>query len=355
LDVYLFCSGCIERCKSISRIQLAKVCSLLFSRDRNIFYLESQNPGKEKTLKKILLNLIRIAVLAIIFTVLFTFVSVLTTPPELAKTMSPEQVSKSAAMLPVVSTIMALWLVYLAFRSQWHGWKLVGGLFVIFFGLYSLLGFIELIFFPAVSNQMPQGMLTSLLSMGMILGISFSLLCVWIIGKTKKVNGSSSGQRLHMPPIEWSWKIISGAVLYVIVYFTFGYFVAWRTPGLPEFYGGTDPGTFLGQLINVLRDTPWLPLVQLFRGLIWVGIGIIMLQMHKGKDWELVLACGVTFTLIMNAPLLMPNPFMPPAVAHAHTIELVTSNLVYGILLSILLLWHLPIQMQTRKQPLVIH
>ena len=153
-----------------------------------------------------------------------------------------------------------------------------------------------------------------------------------------------------MSASEWILKLAAGAILYVIVYFTFGYYVAWRTPGLPEFYGGTDPGTFVGQLANVMRDTPWLPALQIFRGFIWTGIGCIIIRMHKGQIWETILATGLTFTVLMNASLLFPNPFMPPVVAHAHTIELVSSNLLYGILLAGLMLWNPTKQERSAKQ-----
>ncbi len=61
--------------------------------------------------------------------------------------------------------------------------------------------------------------------------------------------------------------------------------------------------------------------------------------MHKGRLWEVALATGLAFTVLMNASMLFPNPFMPPLVARAHTIELFTSNLLYGILLALLMLW----------------
>jgi hypothetical protein len=299
-------------------------------------------------MKAILLTALRVITLVIIFTVLLTIASSATTPPELRQRMTQEQVSQSTVMLPVVSLIMALMLAYLALRSRWHGWKLVGALFAIFFGIYTLLGWFELLAFPAVSRNMPEGMISGLLIAGLILTIPFSLLAVWILGKTRKdLIENEVNDRLQMPASEWIWKLVAGAILYVIVYFTFGYYVAWRTPGLPEFYGGTDPGTFLGQLSNVMRDTPWLFALQIFRGLIWTGIGCTIIRMHKGKAWETILAIGLAFTILMNTSLLFPNPFMPPVVAHAHTIELVSSNFLYGILLSMLMLWNPTKQLRT--------
>jgi hypothetical protein len=301
-------------------------------------------------MKNLGFTLLRILALAILFTLLLTLGSMLTTPPEITQRMTPEQVRQSTAMLPVASMMMTLMLAYLGLRSRWHGWKLAGALFAIFYGLYAFLGTLELLAFPAVSSQMPEGMLRGLPVAGLILAIPFSLLVVWILGKTRQ--DTTEGQpndRLQMTASEWIWRVAAGAILYVIVYFTFGYYVAWRTSGLPEFYGGTDPGTFLGQLSNVMRDTPWLFLLQMLRGLIWTGIGCIIIRMHKGNAWEIILATGLTFDVLMNASLVFPNPFMPPFIAHAHSIELVTSNFLYGILLSTLMLWRRAKQIQPNR------
>ena len=288
-----------------------------------------------------LLTFVRLIVLVILYIVLFTVSARLNNPPALRQMFTPEQLNQAAIALPIVSLIMTLMLAYLTLRSRWHGWKLAGALSLIFYVLYTFLSWIELLAFPAVSRQMPKGFLTpGMLIQGLILAIPFSLLSVWIMGKIKEEVGENEpNDRLQMPASEWIWKLASAAILYVIVYFTFGYYVAWRTPGLPEFYGGTDPGTFLGQLGNVMRDTPWLFLLQIFRGLIWARMGCLIILMHKGKAWEVILATGISFSVLMSASLLFPNPFMPPFVAHAHTIELVSSNFLYGILLSALMIW----------------
>ena len=176
-------------------------------------------------MKKILLTLLRVIVLVIVYLVLYTIAARLTTPPEVSQSFTPEQINQAGAMLPIVSLIMTLMLAYLALRSRWHGWKLAGALFLIFYVLYTLLGWIELLAFPAVSSQMPKGMLTpGLLLDGLFLAIPFSLAAVWILGKTKKATiEDEANDRLQMPAPEWIWKLAAAAILYEIVYFTFGY------------------------------------------------------------------------------------------------------------------------------------
>ena len=292
-------------------------------------------------MRRVVIRILSLTALAIIFFLLFTLASQLTTPSEVAQLLTPEQMRQATLALPVASLIMSLMLAYLALRSRWHGWRLAGALFIIFYMVFAFLSWIELLAFPAVSSQMPAGMVNATLIQGLIIGIPFCVLAVWILGKMKEpVAQEGTSARLQWAPSEWTWRLAVGAVLYVIVYFTFGYYVAWRTPGVPAFYGGTDPGSFPGQLANVWRDTPWLYGVALFRGLIWAWLGSIIIRMHAGRTWEVILATGLTFTVLMNAVLLFPNPFQPPEVARAHTIELVSSNFLYGVLLAAFMLWN---------------
>ena len=303
-------------------------------------------------MKRILSIILRVLALVVIYTVLMTVAGALLTPPGLARMLTPEQGAASARVLPLVAAIMACMLAYLALRSRWHGWKLAGVLFAIFFVLQGFLGWLEVLAFPAVGNRMPPGMLTSMLLSPVFIGVPFSLLAVWILGKTRPdPDDAALPKRLVMPPAEWVWKLVAAAVLYVIVYFTFGYYVAWRTPGLPEFYGGSDPGTFIGQLGNVLRYTPWLFPFQFMRGLIWAGTGCLIIAMHKGRTWEVVLATGLSFTVLMNASILFPNPFFTPVVQRAHTVELLTSNLLYGMLLCLLMTWQSKARQTAVAQP----
>jgi hypothetical protein len=295
-------------------------------------------PGGEGEMRKLLLTSGRLIALVVAYIVLFTVATQLTTPPEASTLFTPEQMKQAAAALPLASALMALMLAYLAVRSRWRGLMLAGVLFVIFYVIYTFLSWVELLAFPAVSSQMPAGTLNGMLMQGLIIGIPFSLLTVWILGKWRGGEPPENGPLRYAPP-EWVGRLLVGAVLYVVVYFTFGYFVAWRTPGLPAFYGGVDPGTFPKQLASVWKDTPWLYGVAMFRGMMWAAVGAIIVQMHKGKPWEAMLATGAAFDVLMNASLLFPNPYFPPAVGRAHTIELLSSNLLYGILLAGWLLW----------------
>jgi hypothetical protein len=233
---------------------------------------------------------------------------------------------------------MAAVLIYRTLRSRWHGWKLAWAISLIFYGIHTFMSQIETAAFPSVANRLPPGMLRGFLLADIPFSVAFALLCIWILRKTRPEDSAATGNdRLIMPLSEWAWKLAVIAALYVAIYFTFGYFVAWRTPGLPEYYGGQDLG-FLPGLGVTMRETPWLPFFQVLRALIWTGLGGLIIRMHKGGTLETSFAVGLTFSVLMAAPLLLPNPIMGDVVARAHLVEVSTSNLLFGFLLSMLLL-----------------
>jgi hypothetical protein len=174
--------------------------------------------------------------------------------------------------------------------------------------------------------------------MGALISAPFSVLSVLILGKTKADTvDTQPNTRLEMPVSEWAWKLALIAVVYVVLYFTFGYFVAWRHPGVPEYYGGVDPGSFVAQMRTVLRNTPWLIPFQAFRAMCWVALALPVVRMLKGKWPETALSIGLLFAVVMNAPLLLPNPYMPETVRMAHLAETASSNFILGVFVGWLL------------------
>ena len=56
----------------------------------------------------------------------------------------------------------------------------------------------------------------------------------------------------------------------------------------------------------------------------------------QGRAWESGLMVGLLFAM-GSSPLLLPNPFMPEAVARVHLVETATSNFLFGWLVGWLL------------------
>jgi len=245
----------------------------------------------------------------------------------------PAEPGNTALTLLLVSFLQSLVVSYLILRSRWSGWRLIGVVSVVFYAVTTFMPQIESAVFL---TRLPAGVLPRLFLMGILVDVPFSILAVLLLGKMRAAP-DNNGDRLRMSASEWSWKLASIAVAYVILYFTFGYYIAWRTPAVREYYGGTDPGNFFGQMQNVITSTPWLVGFQLFRGLCWAAIAVLIIRMVKGRRLEIALALGFTFAVVMNAPLLLPNPYMPEPVRMAHLVETASSNFILGLLIGWLL------------------
>ena len=242
-----------------------------------------------------------------------------------------------AGTLPllVVGFLETAVMTYLILRSRWTGWRLAAAVFFVFYGVTTFMPQIESAVFL---TRLPPGMLPRLFLMGALIAAPFSVLAVLILGKRKaETVDTEPNSRLVMPASEWAWKLVVIALAYVILYFTFGYFVAWRNPAVRVYYGGIDPGSFVAQMGTVLRNTPWLVPFQILRAMFWVALALPVIRMMKGRWPETALAVGLLFAVVMNAQLLLPNPYMPEPVRMAHLVETASSNFIFGTFIGWLL------------------
>ncbi len=252
-----------------------------------------------------------------------------------ANSQTPGQPGAGAVPLLIVCFLETAVLTYLILRSRWSGWRLVATIFFVFYGVTTFMPQIESAVFL---THLPPGILPRLFLMGALIAAPFSVLAVLILGKRKaEMVDTERNSRLVIAASEWAWKLVVIAVAYVILYFTFGYFIAWRNPAVREYYGGIDPGSFVAQMGTVLRDTPWLVPFQILRAMFWVALALPVIRMLKGQRTETALAIGLLFSVVMNAQLLLPNPYMPEPVRMAHLVETASSNLIFGFFIGWLL------------------
>ncbi len=262
----------------------------------------------------------------------------------------PAEASAAGVALVAVALLNPATLAYIILRSRWNGWRLSLVTAFVLYGVLTFMSQIETLAFPAVADRLPPGMLRGLFVLGALLAAPFAPLAVLILGKWKKdPSADEPNTRLIMPVGEWAWKLAAIVVAYELLYFGFGYFVAWKNPAVQAYYGGTDPGSFIAQMANVVRDTPWLPLLQAVRALLWTLMALPVIRMMKGRAWETSLAVGLLFAVIMSAQLLFPNPYMPREVSTAHLIETASSNFIFGALLAGLMLWRLLWNIKTEQ------
>jgi hypothetical protein len=284
--------------------------------------------------------IIRIVALIAIHFICFTFISaaVLPHPSEEFTAAEAGTVVRGVLAVSVMNTIV---LSYITLRSRYARWKLVLAIFVILYGVMTLMPQIETAFFV----KLPSGMLPRLFLSGAVFALVFSLLLVLILApKRPEATGGTSSSRLNMSPYEWLVKLCVIVVSYLVLYFTFGYFIAWKSDAVRAYYGGNDPGSLLAQMGSVLRETPLLVPLQVLRAILWTAIAAVIIRMMKGHWWEAGLAVALLFSVV-SAQLLIPNPFMPHDVRMVHLVETASSNFIFGWLVVMILCgWKMPAQ-----------
>ena len=283
-------------------------------------------------MKRKLVLAFRILLLAVLYMICISLVFALVLPKQQNL---PE--AEQATILPALLTLSFLNTVviaYLVSRSRWTGWKLVLTLCFVIFGVTTVMPQIE----TAVFVSLPGGLLPRLFVAGFLFAAIFSPLVVLILGNRHQHEATQDDvYRLPRTLNQWLWKLSVIAVVYVFLYFIFGYFVAWQSPAVRAYYAGSDAGNFFAQMSSTLRDSPWLLLLQFFRGLLWAALAVPVIRMMKGKWWEAGLAVALLFGVVMNTQLLLPNPLMPKDVRMAHLLETAVSNFIFGWVLVWLL------------------
>lgn len=250
--------------------------------------------------------------------------------PGVSWSITPEEQTAFMLGMGLLAMVNTAVIMVLILRSSWAGWKLMLAVGFSFYGVFTFLSVIEAIYFaPALG--IPSGDFSGLFLSGLPTALIFVPLAVVILGKGRTTD-IEPNSRLALPITEWLWKLAAIAVIYPLIYWLFGYFIAWQNPNLVEMYdGGTNPEVFnMGRMLAL----------QMFRSTLWVLFALPVIKMAKGSTWQVAIVVGLLYSLPMAISLVLPNPYMPDASARmSHFIEITLSNFLFGWIVTYLLLW----------------
>lgn len=239
-------------------------------------------------------------------------------PPDPRFAHSLTATSSAALAWVAISLLYAMVLAYPVVRSRWFGWRLALAVFIAFYGITTVLVWIEVaVFMPHVVSA---GMILWVLAVDGVAAAVIAPATVVLFGRWQSgASEETENRRLVMSRGRWARKLAAIAATYVFLYLLFGALVAWRNPAVQDFYAGGE-----------MPSAATIVSLQLFRALIWVAIALPVIRMMRGAWWETALAVGLLFAVLMNAGLLAPNPLMPEAVRMTHLVETATSNFIFG-------------------------
>lgn len=246
----------------------------------------------------------------------------------------PEQAAGQMRGYIIIALVDTLIIAMLALRSRWTGWRLALAICFSLYGVMTFLAQVETAWFaPALTTMQ----ITPALLLGLFLQTIPAVLIVVPLAVLLLGRWRTGVADLAEPPSlpatfgSWAWRLAVIIVAYELLYFGFGWLVAWQNPDVRALYAeGANPVVFDRQ-----RLIPF----QALRALLWVAFALPVIRMTRGAPWQIGLVVGLLFALPMNIVHVLPNPLMSPSVQLSHFIETATSNLIFGWLLTELLLW----------------
>ena len=273
---------------------------------------------------KILLKIIGISLLA---TIVFIFGSAILPFSESFKDASQNSNPLDIFFLLGVNIWFTATVFYIGRNSDWNKKWLAMSLIFVYLTVYSFMTQIETMFFIDAFEVL------SIHDAWMIMFANIIPFIVIIPLTLKNIN------KKHLkiiPQIDIKlttilWKVCFLAVVYMFVYFLFGYFVAWQFGDLREFYSGTtEKQSFIQIMIENFQNTH-IVTFQFIRGILFSVFILPIVLMFKNKNRQLLLSMVLVY-LSTSIVLIIPNFLFPDTVRWAHFLEMSSSMTLFSII-----------------------
>lgn len=290
-----------------------------------------------KNIRSIASWLFKFVLLLVLFSVIFMAGSMVMTALPGDEVPEPGPFSEAAGLLIYAMTHVAV-ILLLILTSRWKALKLSAALSFAYYGAVTLLTQIETWYF-LTSLTVSEELLIQLFMMGIPVAFVFIPLAVWIVGDRRLTSNGRKKFMQSIPLKQWIWKLMAVAVIYVILYWLAGYFLAWQNPELRAFYGSPGKITpFFEHTINTFRNDPGLFAFQLLRGVLWAFCAVPIIRGSGVNVWRTALMVGLFLSIPQNIGHLLSNPLIPDAtVRMSHMIETASSTFLFGVIVVWLL------------------
>jgi hypothetical protein len=229
----------------------------------------------------------------------------------------------------IAALVQAIVATHLVLQANWSSWKVAGALFLLFLNP-TLESAIESAAY--LRGHVPSHFVPHLLVMGLVASALFAPLTAWILGSSRRGPREAPGERAHWSTARWAGTLAATTVVGLALYYLCGYYIAWQSAALRQFYSGaTAIRSFWGQMAWTWSSTPWMFALQAGRALLFVGLTLPAIRMLRGGARRVASGTALMYVAFDGSPgLILPNPIMPPPVAHAHAIEMVVWGLLFG-------------------------
>ena len=211
-------------------------------------------------------------------------------------------------------------------RLHTGGWRLVGAIFLLFYGVKTFLVGLEAVY---LTDVLPPPLARSLFVNGLIVAVVFAPAAVWLLGRRQasaELDATAEGARRTPRTVaRWPGRLLLAGVLYFIL------FVAGGLLLFRPLATALDPVEAAAYGAG-FEAPAWLPLFIVARGILWALLALPAIRGLGCRSWANGLVLGLVFAVLMANNLLFPGDIAPTMRA-AHFVELFVENLLYGLLL----------------------
>lgn len=251
-------------------------------------------------------------------------------PSELME-MSSDSNSNQSLFLLVCAMNTGI-ILYFIHNSRIRGWYLAGVVFLVTFGIQYFMSQIETVWFNE-SLKMSGNSILAIVSGGAVMLLIFSPVATWLSGHF----GPSRQSETVFP--KWNLKrmitriMLLSMIVWPMIYFSAGYLIAWQFQEVRLYYSSTsEMDSFFSIMMANLESG--LYFFQIFRGVCWIGIGMIVLGSIRGTMIHNGIILGLLIAVLGSSGLILPNPVMPYMVRIAHLVETAPSSFLWGFIIA---------------------
>lgn len=250
--------------------------------------------------------------------------------PSLLEKINPEEMKQFFPLLLILAlyTTSAYWLLIKNVNEK--KMLLFIKLAMANFLLYPLMGFIESFFWLDSLKVVDRDEIVRVFFRFLI---TFTLFSAYlsIISKKNTIAEIKDEASINYKVI--SQKILLIAVIYLIIYNLFGYFVAWQFEATRIYYTGhSELKGFFAMVIQNFSDLKFV-IVHFFRGILFGLAGYIfytLLDCSKSKKLFILALIFGGF----GFQIILPNPVFPEMVRISHFIETTSSMIIFGLIVG---------------------
>lgn len=286
-------------------------------------------------MRNIVGNVLRILALTVVFVVgIVAPALIIPVPPEITARVTEDMQNTIFVLMLLVSLLGAIALSINVKLSEWSGTKLILALCLSFWGIEYFIAQIETLYFREAFPFMTNMEILNIMLRGVITTIIVVPLTVIIFGKRKATENIVIKDVLAKIEIKsWMKKGPVFALLYIIIYLFFGYYVAWQFEAVRLFYSGTtEQLNFINHIIMTMKGRPLFLLYHFIRGLLWIGFSVPIILMNSSRI-KTMISLMLLFSY-HGFQIIMAQGIFPPDVLIGHTIETTISACIYGGLIG---------------------